>query len=284
MTAQGPGHEQLHEFSGLYVLGALAAADRDTFERHLAECEACHDEVRSLRGVTAALPLGVPMIDPPAALRARVLAAAAGGRAPAGAAQVVPLPQRSTAAPAAGAGFAAAFGWLSAAALFILASGLGFYSWSLRQQIGGLEERLQDAVTRLERSEQQVTVATRAVATAEGRLAVLTAPDMTQINLAGQPAAPRATGRAFWSRSRGLVFTASDLPPLPAGRIYQVWMVLPGAPLSAGLIAPDTSGRAQEAFDTPPDVETPVAVAVTIEPAGGLPAPSGAFYLLGRTQ
>ena len=34
-------------------------------------------------------------------------------------------------------------------------------------------------------------------------------------------------------------------------------------------------------FETPTEIPPPTAVAVTIEPAGGLPAPTGAFYLVG---
>ena len=70
------------------------------------------------------------------------------------------------------------------------------------------------------------------------------APDTARVDLAGQPAAPSASARAFWSRSRGLVFTASNLPALPEGRVYQLW-VLTGqpAPISAGLLTPDRDGR-----------------------------------------
>jgi hypothetical protein len=34
-------------------------------------------------------------------------------------------------------------------------------------------------------------------------------------------------------------------------------------------------------FITPPDIPAPVAVAVTLEPDGGVPAPTGSRYLLG---
>ena len=37
-------------------------------------------------------------------------------------------------------------------------------------------------------------------------------------------------------------------------------------------------------FATPRDIDQPVAVAVTIEPAGGVPQPTGAFYLLGPVK
>jgi anti-sigma-K factor RskA len=79
-----------------------------------------------------------------------------------------------------------------------------------------------------------------------------------------------------------MVFTASNLPPLPAGRVYQLWVLTAQpAPLSAGLLTPDAQGGVNETFSTPPDIPQPVALAVTIEPAGGVPAPTGEKYLVG---
>jgi anti-sigma-K factor RskA len=109
---------------------------------------------------------------------------------------------------------------------------------------------------------------------------IVTAADVTRVDLAGQAAAPRAAGRVFWSASRGLYFTASSLPALPQDRIYQLWYVTAGAPVSAALLSPDASGRVT--ITRPPAVPgRPKAFALTIEPAGGVPAPTGAMYLLG---
>jgi anti-sigma-K factor RskA len=110
---------------------------------------------------------------------------------------------------------------------------------------------------------------------------VLSAPDVARVDLAGQPAAPQASARAFWSRSRGMVFSASNLPQLPAGRTYQVWVVTAQGPISAGLITPDAQGAANAIFSTPSDIPQPVALAVTIEPLGGVAAPTGDRYLVG---
>jgi anti-sigma-K factor RskA len=53
-------------------------------------------------------------------------------------------------------------------------------------------------------------------------------------------------------------------------------------PISAGwLLKPDASGRANVLFDTPADLPKPQKMAVTIEPDGGVPAPTGDMYLLG---
>jgi anti-sigma-K factor RskA len=82
----------------------------------------------------------------------------------------------------------------------------------------------------------------------------------------------------------GLVFTASDLPPLRAGRTYQLWLVTAQAPVSAGYFDIDNGGRVTQTFSTAPDVARPVAIAVTDEPAGGAPAPTGDKYLVGLTH
>ena len=58
---------------------------------------------------------------------------------------------------------------------------------------------MRGAVARLDRSERQLASATRDAERAQVRLAVLTAPDMKQVELAGQAPAPRAAGRAFLS-------------------------------------------------------------------------------------
>ena len=270
----GMDHEAQRDSAGLYALGALAEPERKAFEAHLATCEECAAEVRSLGAVARVLPYAAPQIDPPAALRARVLAAAGDTNA---AARAVASAQAAS-RPRYGES-----GWLAAAALVLIALGLGAYTANVRQRVGSLETQLTEALTRLDRSEEQLAEAARAAERAQTRLAVLTAPDLKQVSLAGQPAAPRAAGRALWSRANGLLFAANDLPPLPAGRVYQVWFLTPRAPVSAGLVRPDQNGRVTAAFDTPAGTPDPTGVAVSIEPEAGVQAPTGAIYLAGQT-
>jgi anti-sigma-K factor RskA len=63
----------IHTLSGAYVLDAIDPDERAAFEEHLAECEACRDEVAALQTAAVAL---APSEAPPVALRAKVLAAA----------------------------------------------------------------------------------------------------------------------------------------------------------------------------------------------------------------
>lgn len=144
--------------------------------------------------------------------------------------------------------------WLAAAAAIVLVAGAAWYAVSVRR------ESQTDRLVR----------------------AVLAAPDLARIDLAGQPLAPSASARAYWSRSHGLVVTAANLPALPPGRTYQVWVLTKEpSPLSAGLIKPDRDGRATLTVVTPLDMPDPVAMAVTIEPDGGVPSPTGEKYLVG---
>jgi anti-sigma-K factor RskA len=286
MTGYESEHDRLHDASGLYVLGMLDPDERAAFEAHAATCAACTAELRALAPVTSALPHAVTHVDPPPDLRARVLAAATGDERARDRVTAV-TPRTAPASPST----ARSAWWMSAAAMALIAVGAGGYAWSLRNQISGLRTDLASTnaelaatLDRLARSETQLAAATRSVATAEARMVVLTAPDMRQVNLAGQPVAPGASGRAFLSRARGLVFTATDLPPLPPGRGYQLWVVTPAAPVSVGMLQIDNTGRAAQAFPAPQTQDPIAAVAVTIEPEGGVPAPTGDKYLVGITD
>jgi hypothetical protein len=122
--------------------------------------------------------------------------------------------------------------------MLVAALGLAGYASTLRREIAGQRQQLQSVLIRLDQTEQRLDAATRSVNASQLRIAVLTAPDVARFDLAAQPLAPRAVGRAFWSRARGLVFTASALPTLPAGRTYQVWVITADRPISAGTADP----------------------------------------------
>jgi anti-sigma-K factor RskA len=261
-------HDELVALAPAYVLGALEPDEQRTFEGHLAACDSCAAEVRSLGRVASGLAQSVPLVTPRPELRARVLAAVGARDAPA---------VRNAASSSWSAG-----NWLAYAACVALATAMGLYAMNLRARVASLEARLEQTSSRLLAADRAMADAQRVAFEAQSATAVLAAPDVVRVDLQGAPAAPQAAGRALWSRQTGMVFAATNLPPLPAGRIYQVWLVAGKIPVSAGLIAPDDSGRGMGIFRTPADIEAPVTVAVTIEPRGGVPAPTGAFYLIGK--
>ncbi|MEU9686186.1 anti-sigma factor [Amycolatopsis japonica] len=98
--------------------------------------------------------------------------------------------------------------------------------------------------------------------------AVLTAPDAATVK-----GTERGTTTVVTSRSQGkIVVLAGELPPLVAGKAYQVWLIGAGGVHSAGLLAPDGPHRTQPVLaDLPGGIDR---VGITAEPAGGSPAPT----------
>ena len=173
-----------------------------------------------------------------------------------------PAPARASALPS----------WLAAAAA-IAAVALGLYSMTLRERVGRLEEQLRDATARAEGVERQLQIAQSSADRARQIADVLDAPDVRAIDLAGQKGAPSANGRAYWSLSRGLVFTAANLPAPAPGRQYQLWVIPRGAnPVSAGML--DFNDGRTVALVDPSTASRVGVVAVTLEPAGGVPQPT----------
>jgi len=260
-------HSDMKGDAAAYVLGTLDPEDRAAFVLHLAGCEECTAEVRALRGVTDVLARAVPQRTPRPELRLRVLASLPGKQTASAS-----VPSRVT---------ASSRNWLPLAATLALAIGTVVYATRLQTRVADLETRLERAIAQASQADQAVADARRVSSELQSAMGVLAAPDLVRIDLAGQPTAPTASARALWSRARGMVFTASNLPPLPEGRVYQVWVVTGQAPVSAGLLMPDPAGGGSTFFNTSPDIPPPTGVAVTLEPAGGLPAPTGQFYLVG---
>jgi anti-sigma-K factor RskA len=73
-VSSGLGHQQCTESLGAYVLGALPEGESEQVERHLASCRECQAECEWLRVAADALPASVPQVDPPPALKERVMA------------------------------------------------------------------------------------------------------------------------------------------------------------------------------------------------------------------
>jgi anti-sigma-K factor RskA len=111
-----------HDLVAAYALDALDEDERERFERHLAECEECSEQLTLLREPVAALAYAAEGPAPPKALRGRIIETA---RAEPGAA-VIQLPRRNWA-------LAAVAGVAAVAAS--LAIGLGIWAHSLSNSL-----------------------------------------------------------------------------------------------------------------------------------------------------
>jgi chemotaxis protein histidine kinase CheA len=190
------------------------------------------------------------------------------------------------------------FGWkwyAAGAALAVVLIAVAVAGWTSYRRATLAVERASEAqqqaernaIAANERSEAarqdaaaQVTRARDAAAKAQVTSDVLAASDLVRFNMVGSDPSVRTLAQLLWSRSRGMVFSASRMPQPPQGSAYQIWLLTAAAPISLGTVVPDASGRVTLATDSPPDVPRPVVgVRVTLEPASGVQAPSGPTVL-----
>lgn len=260
-------HDDFAALAHGYALGTLTAEEARTFASHLQTCEECRRSVREMAAVGEALGRALPPQTPPPGLRERVLARAT---APEGADSRTQTHVALRRGPS--------YGWLAAAAALVAAV-TSVMAWQYRDEAARARIEQEQTAVRVRSLEQQIAQLQAGVSTAAQTRSVLAARDMARIELSGQPPAPGATGRVFWSPTHGLVFAATNLPALPPGRVYQLWVVAE-APISAG-IGQLTSGGELSVVSTPTAPTRPKAFALTIEPEGGSPAPTSALFLLG---
>ena len=169
-----------------------------------------------------------------------------------------------------------------AAGGLVVAAGLGLFAARQANLAAALQENLDAANTQARIAELEAAAAQRVADGIRGGARVLTATDVQPLDLNGQPVAPDARGRLFWSATEGGLLTATGLPPAPPGRVYQLWLIPDASPLSAAILSADPEGRVMATVTPPEGVTGPVPAAVTLEPAGGAATPGGEVYLLGR--
>ncbi len=122
-----------------------------------------------------------------------------------------------------------------------------------------------------------------AVSEKDALIAAMAGPDVKIVPLRSKSAT--RMGRMFWNRTSNdwtmVVYTMR--PPKP-GMTYQVWLVTNSAKISVGTFKPDSTGHAFMQAKYALDRNALKAVAVTEEPAGGMPAPTGAILVSGSAS
>jgi anti-sigma factor RsiW len=254
-----------HTLAGAYILDALGPADRARFERHLARCEQCANEVRGLAEVTTRL-AGAAACEPPPGLTQRALAAAARTR------QLPPLTPdqpRPRATRHVSAGGPA--GWAVG-----IRVGPGARSWRprLMPALAGvmlvLAVVLGLAASGAQHQLRQDQLRSHAIA------AVLTARDAHMIS------ARVSTGGTativMSGREHALVFAAQGLRNLSLSRRYELWLMGPGGDKPAGMLPLPRNGMTGPVLAS--GLRPGDRLGLTIEPAGGSAHPSAPVIAL----
>lgn len=173
-------------------------------------------------------------------------------------------------------------GWLAAGVSAVVAALAVVYAMNVRNQMNDVELRLVDAVTKMQAMQDQLVAAAGHSDAMRTNLALLSAADLSEAVLVGKALAPDATGRVYVSRSKGLLISASKLPPTLAGRTYQLWWQTPKGAVSVGVFSAAQDGTATAVFDLPEGAPATSSFTVTDESEGGAQAPSSTVVMATR--
>lgn len=241
----------LHALTGAYAVDAISdEIERDRFERHMHRCQQCTGEVRGLTETATRLAFGVSR-PPPPAMRANVLTAVSQTR------QLPPVVDsgRPRASRARTAWWSTRLPMLS----YTFAAAAVGVVIVLAIVLAGTRHRLDQAQQR-----------NSALA------AVLSAPDSRSVTQATSDGG-RAT-LTYSLRRHAMIFSSHGLPPLPSGKVYELWLIGPPQTRPAGLLTAGQAGQAGPVYAS--DVAPGDTFGVTVEPAGGTKMPTTQPILL----
>lgn len=263
-------HDAALDALPLFVLGILDEPSRAELAAHLRDCASCRLALDEHARALDALGRATPQVQPRSELRDRVLGS------------IVPSSARPSGVAPTRRGAGTLWPWaaFAAAALIAITTTVGLIR--ARSELRDVRSELAVWQTRVAEAEQRAVQASAEATVQRQAVSVLTSSDLVEATLQGVAPARGARARAFLSLSRGaLVLSAHGLPPLPPGRVYQLWAVVGSQAVSAGLFTPDAEGRGQIIGRLPVLDAPPAALAVTLEPEGGVDQPTGPKYLLG---
>ena len=249
----GAHDDDFLDLVAVLALGALPEAEARRVAQHLLTCNACRVLYAELRPAADLVGYSAEASSldevTSARMKARIMSVVRGERE-------VPARRKPN------------FGWLAAAAAAILAVAIGADDYAVRDRTARTAESQRTALieqqTRLSEAKSQLGASQKERDASQSRLAALLGPGTKHF------AVPQ--GEVVTSGRR--VFLAIKLAALPQGKVYQAWTLAKGAKAVAPSVtfSPATGGVAF--VELPVDATGVVAVAVSVEPAGGSRAPT----------
>jgi len=233
-------HDDYKEMIPVHALSALDASEEGALNEHLADCAECRRDLAEWEATAASLALTASPAEPSPRVRKNVLAQIRSESA----SSVVPFtsPQRSV---------WQRFGTIAAVILFAALIVTTIVLWQQNRALRRQNEFFQ----------------------------LLTAPGSRVAELSGTSEATGATAKLAYDKNGRALLIADGLPRAPEGKEYQLWFIVDNKPLPGKTFAPDSRGHGQIHDQVPEAARKQAIFAITLEPAGGRSAPTGAIYL-----
>lgn len=242
-------HEDYKEMIPARALSALDAAEAQALNEHLENCAECRRELDEWHATAASLALTANRQEPSPAVRDRILSEVRKEMEPP---QVIPFRATSR-------NIWSSFGSLGAMAAVVIVTALIVALVVLWRQNQAIQEQLAHSKEFVE---------------------LVTTPGARVSDLRGLDQAAGATATLAYDQSGHVMLMANKLPNLPQGKAYQLWFIDGKKPPMPGrTFVPDNAGKGTLKDQMPPEALGAQIFAITVEPAGGVPAPTGPIYL-----
>ncbi|MCH8556743.1 MAG: anti-sigma factor [Balneolia bacterium] len=260
--------ERFEELCSAYALGVIEPEEMKELEQELKQQRP--EQLATLREIVntaQALPASVEQLTPADNVKNKLFERIKTDSGAANEANVTPL------APATPS-------WVRLAAVILAAISLGlaYFTLNLTDERNELQQVVE--IQRLE----LLNLEDRLLAT-ERYLDIIGSRETYLVSMDGLDPSPSGFGRIFFDpETQSALLQIAGLPATPADKDYQLWVIRDGTPVSAGVFNVDDDERFRfypiEQF-VEADLAGVDAVAITLEPEGGMPQPTGEMFLLG---
>jgi len=269
--------ERIEELFPLYALDALSDEERSQVDSYVATRPDARARLDDLVRTASAVPFDVTPVDPSPAVKRAVMdrvSADAGARSA----------ETRRAAPSRVRNWRAALFRplpLLAGASLLAAILAVVWAISLSAEVTRLKQENAALTTQVDDLEAQNAVLQQELLAREQVIALLSSPGVQTMAIAGTEEQPNASGQLIADPTgQSAVLVVSGLSTLPAGQVYQFWLIDEGVPLGAGTFSVDEQGEAVLEVTASAPIGSFDAMGVSIEPEGGSEQPTGAIVML----
>ena len=275
-------HEEYKEMLSAHALAALDRQDELALKQHLSECTACRDELDRWKQTSAALAFVAEPAEPSPQVRAHILerirAEARGGQPQPRETKISPADPRTAGANILPFNQAPRNIWRSIGSLGAIAAGVVFAALLvslivLWQQNRAMKNELARLTTEMKTAHDELAVERAA-------RELVSTPGARMAQLAGTKMAPGAHAMLAYDKTGRTMLMAKGLPVPPSGKAYQLWFIVGNKPMPGKVFTTDSAGNGTVQDQMPEVARDSAVFAITLEPAGGMPSPTGEIYLL----
>ena len=251
----------IEELLPFYALDALTDDERELVEAYLANHPEARAQVEEMTRTASVLPQGVSPVQPSPRTKDALMARVAADERVRSS-----VPSQPSRRVNRFESFFRTFSLAGAAIAIIWVIVLNIQVTQLRNEIASLNSALAAQSTSLNQIIE--------------KLPQINPSGAITVALKGTQAGPNAQGQLIADpASQSAVLVVTGLPPLEAGKTYQVWLIA-GAPVSAGLLSVDANGQGVLIVTSTESIGSFKSLGISVEPAGGSPQPTGDIVVL----